>query len=57
MNLYPNLFTNLLKTFTKPLGVGINYVDVVIVVVVISLMSPEMVLGPTSTEPVVDASL
>ena len=56
MNLYSHLITNILETFSKPLNVGDNYVDVVIVVI-FNAVSPEMVLGLISTEPVIDVSL
>ena len=61
MNFYTHFVTNILETFTKLLGVMDNYVDdgrfLIAIVVVVSPMSLEMILGLISTEPVVDVSL
>ena len=60
MNLYSNFITNIIKMFTKPFGIGDNYVDVMgvgIVIVIAGLVSNGLVLGLIVTKPVVDLGL
>ena len=59
IHLYFNFVTNTLETFTNSLGVGEVYVDVSVVVIVINVISPVspgIVLGLISAEPVVDVN-